>query len=195
MADDIEVKPEETETPELKDNEEPTKPKDEEVKDDVEKEEEVVDPDKIEVETRKKDEDKVDYGEEIDPDDIKTIGSIVEKQTLGLKKQLQETQDRVEVEAFIQEKPEFAKYRPIIMKYLQHPVYSKIPVKNIASMVAANDLMKLGAKKEREAQIKADATRSGGTAVRKDQGGQTDWSRVPKDAFEAQKRKILGQQV
>lgn len=160
-----------------------------------EKEEEVVDPDKISIETREKSEEKIEYGEDIDPDDVKTIGSIVEKQTAGVKKQLQDTADRLEVDQFVQEKPEFAKYKPVILKYLQHPVYSKIPVKNIAAMVASNDLLKIGAKKEREAQAKADATKSGGNTVRKQGSGQTDWSKASKDEFEEQKRRVLGQQV
>jgi hypothetical protein len=99
------------------------------------------------------------------------------------------------VDQFVAEKPEFAKYKPVILKYLQHPVYSKIPVKNIAAMVASNDLLKLGAKKEREAQAKADATKTGGQPVRKQGMGQVDWSKAPKEDFEAHKRRVLGQQV
>lgn len=167
----------------------------------VEEEEEVVEDseesfnvDDLEIETREKKEEPVDYGEDIDADDVKTIGTIVEKQTAGVKKALQEAQDRLEVDSFVQDKPEFAKYKPAILKYLQHPVYSKIPVKNIAAMVASSDLVKLGAKKEREAQAKAESTKGTGNAVRKSDGGATDWSRVSKDEFESQKRRVLGMQ-
>jgi hypothetical protein len=159
-------------------------------------EEEEIDLDKVDVETRSKGGDeKIDYGEDIDPDDIKTIGTIVEKQTAAVKKQLQETQDRLEVDAFVQQKPEFTKYKPVILKYLQHPVYSNIPVKNIAAMVASGDLVKLGAKKEREAQAKADATKTGGDTVRKGEGSQVNWGKAPKNEVEALKRKILGQNL
>jgi hypothetical protein len=162
-------------------------PKKEEVKEDG-----VVD---FKIETREKKEEKVEYGEDIDQEDIKVIGSIVEKQTAGVKKQLQETQDRLEVEAFISERPEFAKYKPTIIKYLQHQAYNMIPFKNIASMVAANDLMKLGAIKERETQAKADATKAPGTTARKPGGTATDWLKAPKDDFESQKRRVLGQDL
>ena len=158
----------------------------------VEEVEEPIDVEKLEIETRGKEDDKVDYGEDIDPDDVKTIGSIVEKQTAGVKKQLQEAQDKMEVDSFVAEHPEYAKYKPVIAKYLQHPVYNKIPVKNIAAMVAAGDLMKLGAKKEREAQSKADATKTAGTQFRKTGGNQTDWTKASKDEVEAQKRNVLG---
>lgn len=160
----------------------------------VEDSEESFNVDDLEIETREKKEEPVDYGEDIDEDDVKTIGTIVEKQTAGVKKALQDAQDRLEVDSFVQDKPEFAKYKPAILKYLQHPVYSKIPVKNIAAMVASNDLVKLGAKKEREAQAKAESTKGTGNPVRKADGGITDWSRVSRDEFESQKRRVLGMQ-
>lgn len=175
--------------------EEPVEEPTEDDKEQTPEPEEGIDPDKITIETRGKDEEAIDYGEDIDPDDAKTIGTIVEKQTANVKKQLQDTADRLEVDSFVQEKPEFAKYKPAILKYLQHPVYSKIPVKNIAAMVASDDLLKLGAKKEREAQSKADATKGGGTQVRKDGMGTKDWKTASKAEFEEQKRRVLGQQV
>lgn len=159
----------------------------------VEEEEEEIDLEKVSIETRGKEEEKIDYGEDVDPDDIKIISRIVEKQTESVKKQLQEAQDRLEVDDFVSKNPEFNKYKPVIMKYLSHPVYSKIPVKNIAAMVASNDLLRIGARKEREAQAKADATKNPVQPVRKPEANQVDWSRVSKNDFEAQKRRILGQ--
>jgi len=150
--------------------------------------------DDLKIETRDKKEETIDYGDDIDADDVKTIGTIVEKQTASVKKALQDAQDRLEIDSFVQERPEFAKYKPVILKYLQHPVYSQIPVKNIAAMVASSDLVKLGAKREREAQAKVDATKSSGNPVRRADGGTTDWSKVSKDEFENQKRRILGMQ-
>jgi len=179
----IEEEIEETPEEEIEENkEEVVEPEDEE---------EVIDVEKLEVETRKFDETKVEYGEDIDPEDVKTIGTIVEKQTAGVKRQLQETIDRQEVDSFVAEKPEYAKYKPAILKYLQHPVYSKIPVKNIAAIVASNDLMKIGARKEREAQSKADATKTTGSSSRAAAGGATDWLTVNKDDFEAKKQEVL----
>lgn len=153
--------------------------------------EEPIDVDKISIETREKEEEKVEYGEDIDPDDAKTFGTIVEKQTAGIKKQLQQAQDKLEVDQFVQDNPDFAKYKPVIMKYLQHPIYNKIPVKNIAAMVASHDLLKIGAKKEREAQEKANATRTAGTTVRTPSAGETDWSKASKPEFEKKKMEVL----
>lgn len=175
----------EEETEELETEETPEEPSEEEEK------EEPIDLDKISVETREKEDEKIDYGEDIDPDDVKTIGTIVEKQTAGVKKALQEAQDKLEVDQFVQDNPDFAKYKPVIMKYIQHPIYNKIPVKNIAAMVASNDLLKLGAKKEREAQEKANATKTQGSMIRKPSAGETDWTKAPKSEFEKKKMEVL----
>lgn len=194
MADDDtkEITEDEVETPK-------TNEPDEEVKEEVDETEPENTKESLEdfeVEVRKSDEEeKIDYGENIDEDDIKTISSIVDKKTAQVKRQLQETQDRLEVDSYISEHPEFAKYKSAIMKYIQHPVYSRIPVKNIASMVAANDLIKIGAQKEREAQAKADSTKTAGTAVRREGGGTIDWLKVPKSEFEAQRLRVLGQSI
>lgn len=158
-------------------------------------EEEPINPDELEIETRNKSEDTpIDYGEDVDPEDAKTIGRVVEKHRERDRQELQNIKDEIEVNGFIQGRPEFEKYKPVIMKYLKHPAYSNIPVKNIASMVAANDLMKLGAKKEREAQKTADATRTKGTPARKPSGASTDWSTAPKEAVEEQIRRVKGMQ-
>jgi len=147
----------------------------------------------IKVEIRKREEEAIDYGDDIDPDDVKTIGSIVEKQTAAQNKRTREIEDKLDVTTFIAEKPEFAKYKGAILKHMTESpdVYGRIPVKNIASMLAADDLMKLGAKKEREAQTKVDATKTPGNTVRTPQGGQKDWSKVSKEEFEAQKMEVL----
>jgi hypothetical protein len=155
-----------------------------------------IDPDEYEVKTRNLSEDEpIEYGEEIDPDDAKTIGAVVEKQTASVKARLQDTQDRLEVDEYLQSHPELSKYKPVILKHMKHPAYKQIPVKNIAAMVASEDLMKLGAKAEREAQAKADATKVRGTQVRKTGGGAEDWKKAPKEAFEEQVRKVKGMNI
>lgn len=150
-----------------------------------------IDPESFEIETRGASQEEALELDDVDPDDLKTIEAIVEKKTQSFKKALQEEQDRREVEMFVQTRPEFNKYKNVIMKYLKHPVYGQIPVKNIAAMVAADDLMKIGAKKEREAQAKADLTRSTGQATRQPEMGTPDWSKMSKADFEAYKRKVI----
>jgi hypothetical protein len=57
------------------------------------------------------------------------------------------------------------------LKFYKHPVYSKFQLKNIAAIVASNDLLKLGAVKEREARAKADSTKD-----RAIQSGTREWN-------------------
>jgi len=158
----------------------------------IEKKEEEPNLDDIEPEVRsekKKEEGKPggDEDDEIDPDDEKTIGKVVKKQLTGVTAQLEKVQrltDEAEVTAFIQVKPEYGKYRGVILKYLAHPDYKNIPVHNIAAIVASKDLQKLGAQKEREAAQKAKDTQGGGSTARK-AGGKTDWHTASKEEFEA----------
>lgn len=159
-------------------------------------EEAAINPEDYEVETREMDSDaEVDYGDEIDPEDAKTIGTIVEKQTASVKSKLQDTQDRLEVDGYLAENPQFKKFKPVILKHMKHPAYRQIPVKNIAAMVASKDLMQMGAEAERKAQADADATKNKDTPARKPAGGKRDWKKAPKEAFEEQVRKVKGMQV
>ena len=198
----IEETPEETieePTEELEDEVEEApegeEPEEEEPEEEPEPEPEPIDPDKVEIQVRGSDEEPVDYGEDIDPEDAKTIGRVVEKQTASVKARLQDTQDRLEVDSYVASNPQFEKYKPVILKHMKHPAYSKIPVKNIAAMVAAGDLMKMGAKAEREAQTKADSTKTKGTMARKPVGGKTDWKKAPKESFEKQVQKVKGMDI
>jgi hypothetical protein len=77
---------------------------------------------------------------------------------------------------------------------MKHPAYKNIPVKNIAAIVAARDLQKIGAMKEREAQRKANETRGGGSSARPTPGAGKDWHRAPKAEVEAKKAEVLGRQ-
>lgn len=153
---------------------------------------EEIDLDKITPETRRqREERKEEEEDDVDEEDSKRISKIVDKQ-VGSK--MTEIENKMEVQAFVAVKPEFAKYQGVILKYMNHPDYANIPVHNIAAIVALRDLIKIGAAKEREAQKKVNETKSPGQTVRKPTGGQKDWHTAPKEEFEAQKAKVLGRQ-
>jgi len=133
--------------------------------------------------------------EEVDPDDEKTIGKVVDKKLKEVNQKLEEVQrlrDEAEVTSFIQAKPEFGKYRGAMLKYLSHPAYKNIPVHTIATIVAAKDLEKIGAEKEREAQRKAADTKEKGTTARTPMG-KVDWHTASKEAVAEQRAKVFGQ--
>lgn len=179
---------------EVIDNDETGEDQEEEDKgEEKETEDEEIDLDKITPETRRQREEKKEEEDEdeIDPEDNKRISKIVDKQ-VGSK--MVEIENKMEVQAFVAAKPEFAKYQGVILKYMNHPDYANIPVHNIAAIVASRDLIKIGAAKEREAQKKVNETKSPGQTVRKPTGTQKDWHTASKEDFEAQKAKVLGRQ-
>lgn len=162
------------------------------------KDDAVIDPEKIEIVTRVKEEVKPkdkegeDGDEDLDPDDEAKIGKIVKKE-LESSPALRKLENEAETNAFIAAKPEFAKYKGVILKHMEHKDYKNIPVHYIAAMVAAGDLQKMGAQKEREAAAAAAATQNKGSQVRKG-GGKVDWVNAPKDQYELQRSQVLGRQ-
>lgn len=127
--------------------------------------------------------------DEIDPEDEAKINKILEKRygsdINNLKKQ-------VAIDSYFNAHPEYSKYRGAAEKYVNHPTYSKIPIHNIVAIVSSKDQQKIGAAKERAAAKEVSTTKVPGASVRKTTTGSTDWKKVSKDEFEAQKAKVLG---
>jgi len=174
----------------------------------LEKEPEVVDPDDVKVQTRvpikkksKKKDDEPEDDEETDPEDERTIGKVVKKEVqpiLDSQKEQQQHQqrltDQAEVDGYLREKPEFSKYRGVLLKYMANPAYSNIPVSRLINIVAGEDLQKIGAKKEREAAKKAAETKSPGSSARKPSGKGKNWHTAPKDDFQAKRAEVMQRQ-
>ncbi len=96
----------------------------------------------------------------IDEDERKTLDSRIQKHLTPIQKQIQRQNNEIEVNAFLVENPELSKYKPAIMKYVEHPAYSKIPIAVIGAYISSKDQQKIGASKEREASRRAKETRS-----------------------------------
>jgi len=138
--------------------------------------------------------DEVDEDDEIDPDDEKMVSKVLKKALGPVQEQLGELQgikDQNEVNAFIRQNPEYSKYEGSALKYMSHPAYANIPVKNIMAIVAAKGLQQLGAKKEREAALKVKETQGNGTQVRKSPAGKPDYKNMSKEEFDAVKAGVL----
>jgi hypothetical protein len=90
--------------------------------------------------------------------------------------------------------PEVGKYRNAMLTYMKDPAYAKIPAKNIFNIVAGNDLIKLGAQKEREAAAKANGTRIESNSGRPgDNGGaKKDWGNASKEEMAAKRAEVFG---
>ena len=163
--------------------------------DDDESEDEDINPEDYEIQTRKEikessssdDED----DDDVDPDDVMAINKVVDKKLGPLQQQIQQQNDEIEVNSYIVNNPEYAKYKPVILKYIASPAYSNIPVKNIAAIVAVNDMQKIGAKKEREASNKANSTKNRGSQARKS-SGDVNWLNASKEEYEAKVLEVKG---
>jgi len=129
--------------------------------------------------------------EEITPEDKKNIGKVVGEIVDPLLKQTRELQQTTEINNFLQFKPDYAKYRESIKAQMDaHPT---LTVADAARISAADDLMKIGARKEREAAKKAKETQGGGNTARPTSGGATkDWSKASKEDFKAKQAEVLG---
>ena len=130
-----------------------------------------------------------DPAEEIEPEDQKTIGRIVEQklEEAGLAN----TKNQIEVDSYIRENPDYGKYRKSILTFMSDPSYNNIPASYIASIVASKDQQKIGAERERAAAKKASETKDSGGGSRKPSGGETNWGGMPKPEFEAIKNEVI----
>ena len=134
-----------------------------------------------------------DGDDDIDPEDKAQITKVVNKELSPLKATIQKQNDEIEVNSYITEHPEAAKYKPVMMKYLAHPTYKNIPVKNIAAIVMSGEMQKIGAAKERAAQKKVLESKGGnGSHVRTPAGGAKDYAKLSDKEMEAEIAKAKG---
>jgi len=194
MAEDKEVV-DETKNKVTEEKEEIKDDKEGEVKEEEDKgeeKEESFDEDKIDPEVRnyKPAESKQEEeDDEIDQEDKARIEKVIEKKYGG---DINQIKQKVEMDAFFNSNPELGKYRHAVELYKAHPTYAGVPIHNLAAMVSAKDMQKIGAAKERAAARAVEETKNPGNTVRKPSGEPIDWKSVSKDDFEAQKAKVLG---
>jgi len=159
------------------------------IKEEEKKEEPEINLDEITPETRRQiAEKKKAEADEIEREDEAVISKVVAKKLAEAG--VGNTNDQVEVDGYIRDNPEFAKYRAVALKYMKDSSYINLPAKNIMAIVAFKDSQKIGAQKEREAAEKAKNTKGGGSDFRKPTGAKTDWSKATSEEIEAKKAEI-----
>jgi hypothetical protein len=135
--------------------------------------------------------------DETDPADEEKINKMIEKRVAPLQQQLTQRTNEAEVDSFlnngnIQTKyPGAGKFREAMIKYMNHPAYAKIPAANVFRIVAGDDLMKMGAAAEREAQTKTKGSQVRASSARVP-AGQKDWGSATKEEFEAKRAEVFG---
>lgn len=131
---------------------------------------------------------------ELDPTEAKSIDKHLKKHLSPLEERLQRQEHELEVSNFLLENPEYKKHKDTILKYVSHKAYKDVPVSFIAAGLASKDLLKMGAERERQAQVEAEKTKNTGGSVRTDAPQARNWMTASKGDFEAQRAKILNRQ-
>jgi hypothetical protein len=135
----------------------------------------------------------------LEPEAKKKIASEVQKATEPIRqqfeqqsKQLQEQRDIAEVDNYIRnDKTGVAiKYRDAMLKYMK--VYTQVPADGVFRIVAGDELMRIGAKKEREASEKARGTRVQTNSARPSGSAKKDWGTASKEDYMAKRAEVLG---
>jgi hypothetical protein len=129
--------------------------------------------------------------DEVDKEERERVEKIMQKKWGG---SIEQIERKATMDSYLANNPEFAKYKPAIEKYWNHPTYKGLPIHNVAAIVAGKDMMKIGAIKERQAQSRQEENTNPGTSATPANMSGVNWLNAPKDVFEAQKAKVLGRQ-
>jgi len=140
---------------------------------------------KKEAEEKNEDED----DDEIAPEDEALITKVVSKQFAPVFEKTAKEEDDKEVKSFLEENPDFKPYEAKARRYLSHPSRRHLPVSAIFYEVAGTDLLKIGAKRGKEADQEADDTQTGGGSAREKEGEQSVWDLTPEE-FAAKQQKL-----
>lgn len=92
---------------------------------------------------------------------------------------------------FIEDNPEYAKFKKKIKAHLNHPDYRNVPIGFIADGVAGKEVEKEMQKKREKADEEAEETSSGGSSNRQIPGKKGKVWNLSKEEFEQKKLEVL----
>jgi hypothetical protein len=105
----------------------------------------------------------IDLDEEVvDPKDKELIGKEVSRHLAPILEKQEQEETKAEVSAFITANPDFKPFEVKILKWSLHPSRKNLPIKAIAYEVAGDKLMKIGAERAKKADTDAKEHESGG---------------------------------
>jgi len=134
--------------------------------------------------------------EDLDAEDEAKIAKILDKRLSSLTATQLNTQRQLDVDSFLAQNtatlPNVNRYRDAMLKFAVHPNYKNLTAKEIFNIVAGPELMRIGAKKEREAAARAKSTQTNNSSGRSPSGAKKDWNTASKEDFEAEKARVLG---
>lgn len=131
--------------------------------------------------------------DEISPEDEKVITKVLDKKLTPildpiLKKSLQ-AEDEAEITDFLKDNPDFRPYEAKARQWMQHPSRRNLPISSIFYEIAGPDLMKIGAKRAKDADDESKRAGAGGGSAKGNEGGASVWD-LPKDDFSKKQEEL-----
>ena len=127
--------------------------------------------------------------DEIAPEDEELITKVVSKRFAPILDKTLAAEDDKEIAAFLKDNPDFAPFEAKARKYIAHPSRRHLPVKTVFYEVAGDNLIKIGADRQRKADEDDKQTQTGGGSNRAGEGGKSVWDLTPEE-FEAEKERV-----
>lgn len=137
------------------------------------------------------DDDSDDDDNDVAPEDEAMINKVVAKTFAPVIEKTLASEDDAEIQNFLKENPDFKPFEAKARRFLKHPSRRNLPVKSVFYEVAGDQLIKIGADREKKAAEKAKQTHTGGGSNRSggEGGAKPTWD-LSKDEFEAKQEKI-----
>lgn len=122
-----------------------------------------------------KDGDKGDEEDDSDVDDVdaEVIGKEVQKHLKPFIEKQQREEDNQEIDTFLAENADFKPYAEKVRNWAKHPSRAGVPIKALFYEVAGDDLLKIGADRQKKATDEAKKTNAGGGSNRGSEGSGT----------------------
>lgn len=121
-------------------------------------------------------------GEDNEPSELELLKPLVEEHIAA--------KNAKEVADFLEENPDFDRYKGKVERFMKHPSRQSIPASAIFYEVAGKDLMKMGADRLRAANEKASGSQAGGSGSNREALSPVDWSTATAAEMEAEQMRV-----
>lgn len=133
--------------------------------------------------------DEDDSDSDVSPDDEELITKVVSKKFAPLIERQLADDDDLEVKEFISKNPDFKEFEAKARKYMAHPSRRSLPIESIFYEVAGEKLLKLGAERQKKADLEAKNSQAGGGSNRGGESKKDIWS-MSSEEFEREKNNL-----
>lgn len=133
--------------------------------------------------------DEYDSDSDVSSDDEELITKVVSKKFAPLIERQLADDDDLEVKEFISKNPDFKEFEAKARKYMAHPSRRSLPIESIFYEVAGEKLLKLGAERQKKADLEAKNSQAGGGSNRGGESKKDIWS-MSSEEFEREKNNL-----